>query len=260
MSPLDDYHAAEAKQKRNSDKQNNKAMYLVIAGLAITILVGSGLYFTATNNSIVNKDSQASNVAVSSSSSSSKPSETAVSTSALTKEEVNSARSNATELAAKNASIDVEKIVNSTLTSTTVNDLKTELGANAPTLKSPAGKNIELTIKYSSIGDSDFLNASLYVKLSEGLSIIPGSMKDNFLGRKVDVNDSVYKKSDNLITYGPGTSNKSGSPLKIGDAGTLTFRVQVDQNNTGSLAVASYIKEDSGKIGQPSLFFIDIEK
>jgi hypothetical protein len=48
--------------------------------------------------------------------------------------------------------------------------------------------------------------------------------------------------------------------MKIGETGSVTFRVQIDSSATSSLAVASYIKEDSGKIGQPSIFFVDITK
>lgn len=274
MSPLDDYHQENSQNNLNGSvvrqdqvKKKNTA-YIAIITFLIVVIVGGGVYFAT--RSTPSKDSKAEDTALisssslavisSSSSSISQREVTNVSTAegALTKEQITSSRALATELAGKTAGIDAEKIITNTLTTATVTDLKTQLGPEAPTLKVPAGKTVELTIKYSSIGDSDFANASLYVKLSEGLTMVPGSIKDTFLTRTVEVNDSVYNTQNKLITYGPGSTNKVTSPMKIGETGSLTFRVQLDSNAASSLAVASYIKEESGKIGQPSIFFVDV--
>lgn len=278
MSPLDDYHINDNKAKatvsatpKDQPKKKNTA-YLAIISVLVIVVVGGGVYFGTQNNT--SKDSKASDVATTSSSSSSDVTVTSSSSSiparevqnvstaegALTKEQITGSRALATDLAGKTSGIDAEKIINNTLTTATVEDLKTQLGSEAPSLSVPAGKTVELTIKYSSIGDSDFQNASLYIKLSDGLTLVPGSIKDTFLTRTVDVNDSVYSTANKLITYGPGSSNKAASPMKIGETGSVTFRVQIDSSATSSLAVASYIKEDSGKIGQPSIFFVDITK
>jgi|GEM_PF-6192023 len=279
MSPLDDYHQDNSQNTQTSSairqdqaKKKNTA-YIAIIAILIVVIIGGVVYFATL--STPSKDSKANDTAAQVSSSTSSEvtfsSNSAASSisqrevtnvsnaaGALTKEQITSSRALATDLAGKTAGIDAEKIINNVLTTATVSDLKTQLGVEAPTLKVPAGKTVELSVKYSSIGDSDFANASLYVKLSDGLTLVPGSMKDNFLTRTVDVNDSVYNTQNKLIIYGPGSTNKATSPMKVGENGTLTFRVQLDPNAASSLAVATYVREESGKIGQPSIFFVDV--
>lgn len=279
MSPLDDYHTNESQNSTNQtssairkeDAKNKNTIYVVIISFLIIVIASGAVYF-GTRSNTTSGDSKAAetsssslssvaSTSVSSSSSSIAPREISnVSNAegALTKEQITDARKQATDLAGKTSEIDAEKIINNTLTSTTVGELKTKLGPEAPSLKVPAGKSVELTIKYSSIGDSDFQNGSLYIKLSDGLSLVPGSIKDTFLTRAVAVNDSVYNSSTKLIVYGPGSGNKATSPMKVGETGSLTFKVQIDSGSSNSLAVASYLREESGKIGQPAIFFVDV--
>jgi hypothetical protein len=141
-----------------------------------------------------------------------------------------------------------------------IQTLRQSIGDQAIAAQVPIGKKLKINIDYSSIGDQDFDNATLYIKLSKGLSVEAGSIKDSFNGTEINVQDSVYDASTNVINYGPGSSREKASPLKIGERGTLTLILNISPEANDNEVLASYLKQEGGKIGQPSIFFVDINK
>lgn len=180
----------------------------------------------------------------------------------LSIEEIENQRQKVVEAATKkDVSSNIETLTAGSFTSLQVAEIKNSLGSDAVSISIEPGKKVKLDVRYSSIGDQNFENASLYVKLSDGLNLVPGSVKDSFKGgSEINVADELYNAKDKLLIYGPGSSSKTSSPLKIGETGTLSFVVEIDPSVSEVFGVASYIKEEGGKIGQPSIFFIDLNK
>jgi len=114
-------------------------------------------------------------------------------------------------------------------------------------------KENELNIKisYSSIGDQIMDKATLFVKLGDGIKVIPGSMKDSCDGKDISVADSVYSGSDNTIKYGPCSTDKAVGKLDIGKSGVLSFKIQgTDSIKTKASKIYSFIQNDGGNPGK----------
>jgi len=154
-------------------------------------------------------------------------------------------------------SLDVSTLAEEKMDAEVVSQVKKEYADEMPTFKSEAGKQVELTINYSSIGDQDFSEGTLYIKLSEGLSIVPGSIEDNFNGSTVQISDELYNSELNLIKYGPGTGNQETSEVKVGEKGTVTFVVEIEEG-VNDLAISSYLKDKDGKTGKPGIIFLEV--
>jgi hypothetical protein len=133
-----------------------------------------------------------------------------------------------------------------------------ESNISTPVFETEKGAKVKLTIAYSSIGDQNFENGSLFVKLSQGLKIIPGSIEDTFNGKTVKVSDKVFDSSKGLIKYGPGSSDKAASKVSVDSKGTLTFVVEVNNEEINELAISSYLQDEGGKTGKPGFIFLEI--
>lgn len=250
-----------------SKKKSNKVAIFAVSiillssvGFATFLLVSSS---TKPNDTSTANNSTSSTVVSSSSISlaenGAKPSTTSTD-SIISKEELQAQRQKVIDFNSKDIAFNAEDIIAKPLTSENLKILKTNFGSEAKSIVVESGKKIKLTVKYSSIGDSSFEKGSLYIKLSEGLKVVPDSMKDALAGsQEIAVANSVYNDKDNLIVYGPGTGDKSSNQIKVGETGAFTMTVEVD-NSFEILGLASYIKEDGGKVGQPSIFFVEIKK
>ena len=133
-----------------------------------------------------------------------------------------------------------------------------ESNISAPVFETEKGAKVKLTIAYSSIGDQNFENGSLFVKLSKGLKVVPGSIEDTFNGQTVKVSDKVFDSSKRLIKYGPGSTDKAASKVSVDSKGTLTFIVEVANEEIKELAISSYLQDEGGKTGKPGFIFLEI--
>lgn len=159
----------------------------------------------------------------------------------------------------QNSTVDLVDITEKSepLTVEEVQQVKQEFAEVSSTLDSEPGDRIELTIDYSSIGDEDFEEGTLFVKLSQGLTLVEGSITNEFNGETVQVSDSVYRAEDNLITYGPGTTDATSSRIGVGESGTLTLVVEIAEDGAQDLMVSSYLKDKDGKTGKPGIIFLE---
>lgn len=121
------------------------------------------------------------------------------------------------------------------------------------------GKKFRVTLDYSNAGDMDFEKATLIVNVDKALKILPGTIKDTFEGKSVTVNDSLFK--DNQMKYGPGTSDKDMSEVKVGQKGKMTIDVEVPANTApGDYRIATTLENpDGGKPGIPGIFFLTVK-
>ncbi len=144
------------------------------------------------------------------------------------------------------------------VTSDTVKNLRQTLGDSTNTISAGIGKEIKLTITYSSVGDQAFDQGSLIIKLSDGLSLVPNSLKDNFNGSVINVSDSVFDASKSLITYGPGTVDKASAKVEVSQKGSFTLNVKVKDGAPEETSVSSYMRDlkDSQRVGKPAIYFI----
>jgi hypothetical protein len=251
---------------QSKKKANKAAIFAISIVLLSSIGFATFLLISSSNkpNGTSTANNSTNNVVVSSSSlasleSSSQPSDP-LTESVISKEDLQAERQKVTDFNSKGIVFNAEDITAKPLTTENLKVLKTDFGSEAKSIVAESGKKIKLTIKYSSIGDRSFEKGSLYIKLSQGLKIVPDSMKDAFTGsQEIAVANSVYNDKDNLIIYGPGTGDKSSNQIKVGEMGAFTMTVEVD-SSFEVLGVASYIKEDGGKVGQPSIFFVEIKK
>jgi metal-dependent hydrolase (beta-lactamase superfamily II) len=164
--------------------------------------------------------------------------------------------------AQSNEKVNVIAVSNESLTQQKVTELKKEVASGGqtqsqPPLKVENGKQVTLKISYDSIGDQNFNEGSLYIKLSEGLKLVPGSIKDNFNNKgEIKVADSVYDSSKNLIKYGPGSTDKDNSMIKVGEKGLIMITVE-STAGIKDMAISSYLQDKNGNTGKPGLIFIE---
>jgi hypothetical protein len=134
-------------------------------------------------------------------------------------------------------------------------------GAQFQTLNIKPGGKYRMTLNYSSVGDLPMEKGILYVKLGKGLSVIPGTIKDNFKDAgEQKVADSVYDAEKGEITYGPGSFTQKDSRVQPGDRGMLVFDVQMSANaQVNDMArMYSYIHQEDGKKGKVDVVFFKV--
>ncbi len=153
--------------------------------------------------------------------------------------------------------IDVTTLSQSQVTEDLVVEMKKEF-TTEPVVRTNGLSRVEVTIDYENIGDQDFKNGTLYIKLSEGLELEKGSIVDSYNGKQnIQVSDDLYNSELNLITYGPGTSNKQSSRVGVNESGQIKFIVEVADSNASNLAVTGYLQEPDGRAGKPAVIFIE---
>jgi hypothetical protein len=123
------------------------------------------------------------------------------------------------------------------------------------------GAKYKLQVDYASIGDMKMENASLFVRIGQGLKVNPKSMNDNFMGNSQPIDESMYSESEGAINYGPGTGNKKESSLEVADRGYVTFELEVSKDlKPGDVTrVYSYVNNSGGNKGKIDLVFFKVK-
>jgi hypothetical protein len=98
----------------------------------------------------------------------------------------------------------------------------------------------------------------MWIKLTDGLRLIPGTIIDSNGGEELTVADSVYNEETNLIKYGPGSGDQETSEISVGQRGTITFDVELTDENINQFLIMSYLKDADGEIGKPGNLFIEV--
>jgi|694.fasta_scaffold32477_8 hypothetical protein len=259
--PNQSQNFSDKSDKNKPKKQTNK---IAIFAVSIILLssVGFATFLLISSSTKPNNTSKADQSSSQSSEASSSQSsqEVAPPEGLISNQDLEAKQQQAVDFNLKGIDFNAEGVTTQPLTAESLKVLKADFGDDAQSIAVDPGKKVKLTISYSSIGDDNFQKGSLYIKLSQGLKIVPDSMSDIFAGKaSMKVENTVYNETDNLIIYGPGSGDKGFNQIKVGEAGTFSMTVEVD-STFEVLGVASYIKEDGGKVGKPSVFFIEPKK
>jgi hypothetical protein len=124
----------------------------------------------------------------------------------------------------------------------------------------PGGK-FRMTVNYSSVGDQKMSKGSVYVKLGSGLSLVPGSIKDEFMSNPAkEIGDGVFNKASREIKFGPGTTDSPYVELQPNQRGKLIFDVELSQKATlgETVRLYSYLSDEGGKTGKVDLVFFRV--
>jgi hypothetical protein len=143
--------------------------------------------------------------------------------------------------------INVDSLAESDFNTNQVLEIKeiTKDKATILSLKDPkANQKIKITIDYVN-NNKDVKDASLVIKVSEGLKVLPASLKDSFMEKEEQsVDDKVYDANKNLIVYGPNTKDKSKARINNLEKGKFSFVVEIQKPEIKHWAVASFIKDN----------------
>lgn len=115
-----------------------------------------------------------------------------------------------------------------------------------------------LQIDYQIIGSNVMENASLHIRLSRGISIVPNSIYDTFAGKDIKVSTDLFDTKNNQLIYGPSSGTLPSSNLNPGDKGQLRLQITVTDPTITNYAMISYILDTQSKIVQPSIINLKI--
>jgi hypothetical protein len=118
-------------------------------------------------------------------------------------------------------------------------------------ISSDKAQNIQ--IQYQIYGSDLIEDASINIRLSKGISIVSESIYDEFNQKEFRVNDRLYNITNQQLIYGPGTATLSTASLSAGDKGNIRFQINVADPSIKNYVIISYIRDNKGKIVQPSL-------
>lgn len=137
-----------------------------------------------------------------------------------------------------------------------------ELSDRFTLFKIRQGQKYRMTINYSNIGDETMKKGKLSIKLGDGLSLVKNSMKEEISGKEsVNINDTdLYNPSTNIITYGPGSLNKTSNQVLAGDTGKIVFDVEMSiTKSVGDISrIYSYLNEEGDSRGKIDLVFFEV--
>jgi hypothetical protein len=140
-------------------------------------------------------------------------------------------------------------------------ELISEIGVEAaPTIElDEQSRKLRIEVEYTSIGDEDFTDGTLWVKVSDGLDLIPGTIKERTAsGEEIAIADELFDTETNLLKYGPGTGDEDSAPVSVGQRGTIIFDVEVADDSQSAFGIISYLKDVDGEIGRPGNLFIEL--
>lgn len=124
------------------------------------------------------------------------------------------------------------------------------------------GQKYRMTVNYSNIGDAKMENGSLTIKLGPGLTLVKNSMKEDISGKETQTIDdtNLYTADTNIIKYGPGSLNKAKSVVNPGEAGKITFDVEMNLDaKVGDISrIYSYLSDEGDTKGKVDLVFFNI--
>jgi hypothetical protein len=124
------------------------------------------------------------------------------------------------------------------------------------------GQKYRMTINYANIGDEKMENGGLTIKLGPGLTLVKNSMKDDVSGKETqNIDDTnLYTVDTNIINYGPGSLNKTRSVVNPGQAGKITFDVEMslDAKVGDTSRIYSYLSDEGDSKGKIDLVFFNI--
>jgi flagellar basal body-associated protein FliL len=134
---------------------------------------------------------------------------------------------------------------------------KTRGAQGAPSVPADTNRKMAIQIQYSNVGDEQFSQGSLYIRLSDGLKIVPGSIKDIVGGTTLDVNDNVYDGSKNLIQYAPSSRDQKTGLIAVGQKGVIGFTVEFSKPDIEIYGITSYLQDNGGQTGVPGFIFLE---
>jgi len=124
------------------------------------------------------------------------------------------------------------------------------------------GQKYRMTVNYSNIGDAKMEKGSLTIKLGPGLTLVKNSMKEDISGKETQTIDdtNLYATDTNIIKYGPGSLNKTNSVVNPGEAGKITFDVEMnlDAKVGDTSRIYSYLSDEGDSKGKVDLVFFNI--
>jgi|GEM_PF-6626192 len=124
------------------------------------------------------------------------------------------------------------------------------------------GQKYRMTVNYSNIGDAKMENGSLTIKLGPGLTLVKNSMKEDISGKETQIIDdtNLYTADTSIIKYGPGSLNKTKSVVNPGEAGKITFDVEMNlDSKVGDISrIYSYLSDEGDSKGKVDLVFFNI--
>lgn len=247
----------------SQEKKSNKKSLIIVSFVALLVvaLAGGGImYFntdtgsdastdTANSSSEMSEDQAVANIE-------GQKAEELAQNEQLNKETIES-RNEYQEYIQSGNTFNAVELVENTLDDAKVQEIKQQVNeSDTVTIETPASKKIQITINYKSIGDEDFKNGSLYIKLSDDLKVVAGSMEDS-LNNVGSVDDSVYNADKNVIKYGPGSQNAESNNFSVTSNGVFTFIVEVAGDADSTQAITSFIMEEGGDQGKPDVVFIE---
>jgi hypothetical protein len=146
--------------------------------------------------------------------------------------------------------INMDSLVDSDFSTTQVLEIKqiTKDKSTVLSLKDPKpNQKIKITIDYIN-NNKDVKNASLIIKISEGLKVVSGTQKDSFMEKEEqNVDDKVYDSTKNLIIYGPNSKDKSQAKINNLEKGKFSFVVEIQKPESKHWGIASFMKDNTEK-------------
>lgn len=122
---------------------------------------------------------------------------------------------------------------------------------------------VGVSVKYSHIGDENFKEGRLVIKLDPRLKVDTSTIKDNFNNQGFkSVDGAVYNPETNEIVYGPGTFNTNPSQMKPGEFGEVVFKAIIPKGSAeGEYRITSQMVEVTTKQANPkNVIILDVKK
>ncbi len=264
------------KPANHTNPTNSKKTKFIILGSVAVFLVagvaGSALWFANSNSSTVTSSeitfsetpqSQDSDQSMSESSQMSQSQTSANISNAIDDTILDQGREQVSDYISNKPNIQIEDVTTGEVFAVEqVKNVKSEIektrGAqNAPSVPADTNRKMAIQIQYSNVGDEQFNEGSLYIRLSDGLKIVPGTIKDNVGGNNLEVSDNVYDASKNLIQYAPASSNSKSGLIAVGQKGTISFTVEFSKPDIEIYGITSYLQDKGGQTGVPGFIFLE---
>lgn len=157
--------------------------------------------------------------------------------------------------------IDVDSLVSSDFTTPQVLEIKEitkSVSANLSLKDLKPKQKIKININYANNSGRLYEQGSLFIKISEGLELVPGSISETFMGQESQaVSDATYNAEKNLLMYGPNSKDKFQAPVQNLEKGSLSFVLEIENPEVQNWAIGSFLKDQAkNENSKPGFVFI----